>query len=85
MDHCVKTLLNENYRHWSIQAPSVKKFKAIHILVNNAGTCGRVSLDELSEEIWNRDIDTNTKATYLFIQATVYSHMLIKNMFVLST
>lgn len=60
----------------SVIDQTIEQFKAIHILVNNAGTCGRVSLDELSEEIWNRDLDTNTKAAYLFIQATVYPHML---------
>lgn len=54
---------------------TIEKYNAIHILINNAGTCGRVNLRELTEEIWNRDLDTNAKAAYLFIQATV-PHMI---------
>lgn len=55
----------------SVIDQTIEKYKTIHILVNNAGTCGRVSLDELSEALWDRDLDTNAKAAYLFIQATV--------------
>lgn len=60
----------------SVVDQTIDQFHAVHILVNNAGTCGRVGLDELSEDIWDRDLDTNVKAAYLFIQATVYPHML---------
>lgn len=55
---------------------SVKEFGNIHILVNNAGTCARVDIEEMSEELWNRDMDTNVKAAFLFIQAVVYPHMI---------
>lgn len=54
---------------------TVKEFGAVHIMVNNAGTCGRVGLDELTEDIWDRDVNTNAKAAYLFIQAVIYPHM----------
>ena len=59
----------------SVVDQTIEQFNEIHILVNNAGTCGRVGLDELTEEIWDRDLDTNVKAAYLFIQAVVYPHM----------
>ena len=55
---------------------TIKKMGAIHILVNNAGTCGRVSLDKMTEEIWDRDLDTNVKAAYFFIKAVIHPHML---------
>ncbi|GEL78581.1 SDR family NAD(P)-dependent oxidoreductase [Tenuibacillus multivorans] len=58
---------------------TVKTFGTVHILVNNAGTCGRVDLEEMTEDIWNRDLDTNLKAAYLFMQAVVYPHMLENN------
>jgi len=60
----------------SVVDATIDKFGAVHIMVNNAGTCGRISLDELSEDIWDRDLDTNAKAAYLFIQAVVYPHMM---------
>lgn len=59
----------------SVVDKTIAEFESIHILVNNAGTCGRVRLDELSEDIWSRDLDTNAKAAYLFIQAVIYPHM----------
>lgn len=55
---------------------TVKEFGKIHILVNNAGTCARVDIEETTEELWNRDMDTNVKAAFLFIHAVVYPHML---------
>ncbi|MFD2044579.1 SDR family NAD(P)-dependent oxidoreductase [Ornithinibacillus salinisoli] len=58
---------------------TVREFGNVHILVNNAGTCGRVDLEEMTEEIWYRDMDTNVKAAYLFMQAVVYPHMLKNN------
>ena len=60
----------------SVVSETINKFGAIHIMVNNAGTCGRLGLDELSEDIWDRDLDTNAKAAYLFILAVVYPHMM---------
>lgn len=55
---------------------TVKELGGIHILVNNAGTAARVNLEEMTEEIWDRDMDTNVKAAFLFTQAVVYPHML---------
>ncbi|MEU9885535.1 SDR family NAD(P)-dependent oxidoreductase [Sphaerisporangium sp. NPDC051011] len=44
-------------------------------LVNCAGTCGRESFEDLTEETWRRDIDTNLKATAFACQAAVFPHM----------
>src|SRR5699024_4275173 len=55
---------------------TIETFNFIHILVNNAGTAGRVTLDEMTDEIWNRDMDTNVKAAYYFTKAVIHPHML---------
>lgn len=54
---------------------TVEKYGEIHILVNNAGTCSRLDLEDMTLEMWDRDLDTNLKATFLFSQAVVYPHM----------
>lgn len=51
-------------------------FGELHILVNNAGTCGRLGIDTMTLDVWDRDMDTNVKAAFLFIQAVVYPHMM---------
>lgn len=56
-------------------ARTIEKFGEIHILVNNAGTCSRLDLEDMTVEMWDRDLDTNLKATFLFSQACVYPHM----------
>lgn len=55
---------------------TVELFGTIDIMVNNAGTCGRVGLDELTEELWQRDINTNLTGTFHFAKACVHPHML---------
>lgn len=52
------------------------EFGELHILVNNAGTCGRQGLERLTLDMWDRDMDTNAKAAFLFTQSVVYPHML---------
>lgn len=59
----------------SVVDDTVAQFGTIHILVNNAGTCGRLDLEDTTEHIWDRDLETNAKAAYLFMQAVVYPHM----------
>ena len=54
---------------------TIEKFGEVHILVNNAGTCSRQNIETMTAEEWSRDIDTNLKAAFLFIQACVYPHM----------
>lgn len=54
---------------------TIENYHEIHILVNNAGTCSRLDLEDMTIEMWDRDLDTNLKATFLFSQAVVYPHM----------
>lgn len=44
-------------------------------LVNCAGTCGREAFEHMTEETWQRDIDTNLKATVFGCRAAVFPHM----------
>lgn len=53
----------------------VSDWGSLDVLVNNAGTAGRLSLEEMTDEIWDRDIDTNLKGTFLMTQCAVYPHM----------
>lgn len=48
---------------------------SLDVLVNNAGTAGRLSLEDMTDEVWDRDIDTNLKGTFLLTQCAVYPHM----------
>lgn len=51
-------------------------FKTIDILINNAGTGARVSLKDITDEIWEKDIETNLKGTFLFTQSAIYPYMI---------
>src|SRR4051812_25954772 len=51
------------------------RFQRLDILVNCAGTCGRESFEELTQETWHRDIETNLGATAFACQAAVFPHM----------
>ncbi|TCP53552.1 3-oxoacyl-[acyl-carrier protein] reductase [Tamaricihabitans halophyticus] len=53
----------------------VDSFGQLTILVNNAGTASRSSLDSITEDEWDRDIDTNTRGAFRYIQAAVYPYM----------
>lgn len=55
---------------------TIERYGEIHILVNNAGTCCRKNLEELTTEDWDRDLETNLKAAFYFTKACVYPHML---------
>ncbi|MTD31387.1 SDR family NAD(P)-dependent oxidoreductase [Planomicrobium sp. YIM 101495] len=54
---------------------AVEKYGSVEILVNNAGTASRKNIETMTLEDWDRDLDTNLKAAFLFIQAAVYPHM----------
>ena len=56
---------------------TLEKFKAIHILVNNAsgGTGHRAPIVEMTEEDWDRGIDVTLKGVFNCIQA-VLPHMM---------
>ncbi|WP_397538620.1 SDR family NAD(P)-dependent oxidoreductase [Rummeliibacillus pycnus] len=50
-------------------------FGHIDILVNNAGTASRLNLETMTVDDWERDINTNLLATFLFTKAVVYPYM----------
>ncbi len=54
---------------------TAETFGHIDILVNNAGTASRLNLETMTIDDWNRDINTNLLATFLFTQAVVYPYM----------
>jgi 3-oxoacyl-[acyl-carrier protein] reductase len=43
----------------------------IDILVNNAGTLARVGIEETTDEIWDRDLNTTLRGTFYCIQAVL--------------
>ncbi|MBM7587164.1 3-oxoacyl-[acyl-carrier protein] reductase [Bacillus pakistanensis] len=55
---------------------SVNRWGRIDIVVNNAGTCGRIGLDSMTDEAWSRDLDTNLGGTFLFTQLAIHPHMI---------
>jgi 3-oxoacyl-[acyl-carrier protein] reductase len=52
-----------------------QEFGRIDILVNNAGTASRLDLEEMTEEMWDRDLDTNLKGAFYLTQAVIYPYM----------
>jgi NAD(P)-dependent dehydrogenase (short-subunit alcohol dehydrogenase family) len=48
---------------------TISRFKKIDILVNNAGTSWGAPVEEMRLEHWNKVIETNLTATFLFSQA----------------
>ncbi len=53
----------------------VSDWGSLDVLVNNAGTAGRLSLEEMSDDVWARDLETNLTGTFLMTQSAVYPHM----------
>ena len=53
----------------------VSDWGSLDVLVNNAGTAGRLSLKEMSDDVWARDLETNLTGTFLMTQSAVYPHM----------
>ncbi len=70
----IKTDVSQKGDVLNMVAQVIEEFGKIDILVNNAGTCQRVPLEELTEEQWDRDVNTIMKGTFLCTQA-VYPHM----------
>ncbi len=50
-------------------------FGRLDILVNCAGTCGRESFEDLTIDTWQRDLETNLRATAFACQAAVFPYM----------
>jgi 3-oxoacyl-[acyl-carrier protein] reductase len=53
---------------------TIKKYKRIDVLVNNAGSMLLKTIDELEEQEWENIIKTNLKGVYLFVKNTA-KHM----------
>ncbi len=49
----------------------VRAYGRIDILVNNAGVAMQAAVDELSEEVWDRNLDVNLKGTFLMSRAAI--------------
>jgi len=49
----------------------VAEFGRIDILVNNAGTLARVGVEDTSDELWDRDINTILRGTFYCIRAVL--------------
>ncbi len=73
----IKTDVSQKEDVLNMVAQVIEKFGKIDILVNNAGTCQRVPLEELTEEQWDRDVNTIMKGTFFCTQA-VFPHMKTK-------
>lgn len=52
----------------------IAEFGRIDILVNNAGTLARVGVEDTTDDVWDRDINTTLRGTFYCIQA-VLPHM----------
>ncbi|MFC0560629.1 SDR family NAD(P)-dependent oxidoreductase [Halalkalibacter alkalisediminis] len=61
----VEGVVNETAEH----------FGRLDVVVNNAGTCSRLDLEHMTDDMWFRDIDTNLRGAFLFTQSAIYPHM----------
>lgn len=50
---------------------SLKRFGRIDVLINNAGVAAYKPIEEMTEEGWDRIIDTNLKGTFLFLRRVI--------------
>jgi len=55
----------------AVAAAADKAFGRIDILVNNAGVASGTKVEELAEEVWDDNFDTNTKGVMLMCQAVI--------------
>lgn len=53
----------------SVVEATISRFGRIDILINNAGTSWGAAVEEMQLEHWNKVIETNLTATFLFSQA----------------
>lgn len=56
----------------------IERFGQLDILVNCAGTCSRVDMNETTNEIWNLDIETCLHGTFLMCKHAIHPYMLEK-------
>jgi NAD(P)-dependent dehydrogenase (short-subunit alcohol dehydrogenase family) len=61
----IKTDIRNSAEVQQMAELAIKRFGRIDILVNNAGAAGAVPVVELTEDNWDRIVDTNLKGVYL--------------------
>jgi 3-oxoacyl-[acyl-carrier protein] reductase len=54
-----------------VAAEAERLFGRIDILVNNAGVAGGAKVEVLTEEVWDANLDSNLKGTFLMCQAVI--------------
>lgn len=54
-----------------IVAEVVEQYGRIDILVNNAGVAGGAAVEDLTEEVWDLNMDINLKGTFLMCKAVI--------------
>jgi NAD(P)-dependent dehydrogenase (short-subunit alcohol dehydrogenase family) len=69
---------DENYRN-ALLGFAVQRFRKVDILINSAGIVALDKAESLSEDVWDRTMDINLKAS--FMMAQVFGAYLIKNKF----
>ncbi|WP_164667215.1 SDR family NAD(P)-dependent oxidoreductase [Virgibacillus doumboii] len=61
-----------NKEDWeAVYQQTIEKYSKLDILVNNAGISQAASMDELTEEQWDKIVDINLKGTFFGIQLAV--------------
>lgn len=50
---------------------TIQKYGKLDILINNAGICKRIAIEDLDEKEWDRMMSTNIKGVYLCCQAAI--------------
>jgi NAD(P)-dependent dehydrogenase (short-subunit alcohol dehydrogenase family) len=67
----ISTDLREPLEIADLVAATVKRFKAIHILVNNAGVLIPGTAESLNEERWEQTFSTNVRGPWLLTRAAL--------------
>ena len=70
----VKTDVSQKASVVRMVEKAISAFGKVDILVNNAGSCHRVTLEDITEEQWDRDIGTILKGAFFCAQA-ILPHM----------
>lgn len=53
----------------------VAQWGTIDIVVNNAGIGSRLSLEEMTDDVWERELDINLKGSFIVSQLAIYPYM----------
>ncbi|HLW55542.1 MAG TPA: SDR family oxidoreductase [Candidatus Angelobacter sp.] len=67
----VSTDLRQPIEIFDLVTAAVERFKAIHILVNNAGVLLPGTVESVSEDAWDQTFSTNVRAPWLLARAAL--------------